>query len=375
MFQRDVFYIAGYDPRSYRYYYVLLKENLVKQNSISHFGLEISPCHLTHNKEVFCQITSQESQTNYHFLTWDKVVRKYWSKTLWNFVCDFIYFLKAYIFSGIVKTFTQKSRTQLLAGFYPIVYFMGSYVLCFVVAYGLFVWIKEWNLYVAIAMILACLWIGTKGILWCGKRFAVFWLSNIYVFCAKYATGKINEIPNLTLEFSQRILKALRENQKTTHYEVILCAHSVGTILAISVIAKVAEVAKNENLNLKNFKVLMLGQCIPLVSFQKYCEAFRREMEVAGNVGVFWCDYTSKIDGACFAMLDYYKASGLSVKSPPLYLSPRFHKLFTPITYKKIRYNWYLAHFLYLHATEIDGKYNYFNFISGVKTLEQKVKE
>ena len=375
MFQRDVFYIAGYDPRSYRYYYALLKENLVKQNSISHFGLEISPCHLTHNKEVFCPITAQESQTNYHYLTWDMVVRKSWSKNLLNCCCDFIYFLKAYIFSGIVKTFTQKSRTQLLAGFYPIVYFIGGYVLCFVVAYGLFVWIKEWNSYVAIAMILACLWIGTKGILWCGKRFAVFWLSNIYVFCAKYATGKINEIPNLTLEFSQRILKALRENQKTIHYEVILCAHSVGTIVAISVIAKVAEVAKNENLNLKNFKVLMLGQCIPLVSFQKYCEAFRREMEVAGNAEIFWCDYTSKIDGACFAMLDYYKASGLSVKSPPLYLSPRFHKLFTPITYKKIRYNWYLAHFLYLHATEIDGKYNYFNFISGVKTLEQKVKE
>ena len=149
--------------KNWKSYYALLKENLVKQNSISHFGLEISPCHLTHNKEVFCQITSQESQTNYHFLTWDKVVRKYWSKTSWNFVCDFIYFLKAYIFSGIVKTFTQKSRTQLLAGFYPIVYFIGGYVLCFVVAYGLFVWIKEWNSYVAIAMILACLWIGTKG--------------------------------------------------------------------------------------------------------------------------------------------------------------------------------------------------------------------
>ncbi len=375
MFQRDVFYIAGYDPRSYRYYYALLKENLKKQNRISHLGVEITPCKYFHKQEIFCQINSQESQTNYHFLTWDKVVRKYWSKSLWNFVCDFVYSVRVYIFSGAIKIFLQQTKMQLLAGFYPILYFLSAYLLCVGVAYGLFVWAREWNFYGATFGVLVCFWVGTKAILWGGKKLAVFWLSNIYVFCAKYAKGEINEIPQVVLEFSRRILNALRKNQKNLEYEAILCAHSVGTILAISVIARVVEEAKAENLGLENFKILMLGECIPLASFQKECEAFKRELEIAGNAGLLWWDFTSKIDGACFAMLDFYKASGLDVKSPPCYLSARFYKLFTPKTYKKIRYNWYLVHFLYLYATEINGEYNYFRFISGAETLEEKIKE
>ena len=87
-----------------------------------------------------------------------------------------------------------------------------------------------------------------------------------------------------------------------------------------------------------------------------------------------WFDYTSKIDGACFPLLDFFRDSGVACKNPPCYLSPRFHKLFLPKTYAKIRYNRYLAHFLYLYATEISGESAYFNFVGGPKILEQKIK-
>lgn len=42
--KKDVFYLAGYDPRSYRYYYALLKRNLYKQNYLNGLNLSISPC-------------------------------------------------------------------------------------------------------------------------------------------------------------------------------------------------------------------------------------------------------------------------------------------------------------------------------------------
>lgn len=370
--KKDVFYLAGYDPRSYRYYYALLKRNLYKQNCLNGLNLSISPC--SQKDEIpYCVIFGEESQVNYHFLQWDSVVKKYWAKSLRDFVFDFAYFLKTYIFSGIFRIFAKESRTQLIAGLYPIVYFCLSYAVSFVGIFYLFEILESWNLAVAILCALACLWGVTKVILYLGKKFAVFWLSNIYVFCAKYAAGKITESQTLINEFSNAILNALQKKQETKNYELILCAHSVGTILAMSVAARVVRIAQEQKLDLECFKILTLGQCIPLVSFQKSCGQFKMDLQTLGNVPLVWFDFTAKIDGACFPLLDFFRASGIQARFKPKFLSPRFHQLFTPQTYKKIRYNWYLAHFLYLYANEILGSYDFFNFIGGKNTLESKI--
>ena len=374
MLQRDVFYIAGYDPRSCRYYYKLLKKNLNQQNKINHLDLKLSAlCFeetLQGKKNAFCKIVSKHSVSNYYFLDWSDLVQKCWSKSLWDFICDFIYFLRAYIFSGIVKVFIQKSKTQLLAGLYPIVYFISSYAMVFFSAYILWDFLEKWNVYLATLVALFYLWVATRVILWGGKRLAVFWLSNIYVFCAKYALGEVEGVERLLEGFLGQIMQSLKSNKD----EVILCAHSVGTIFAVSVAARVIEQCKKERLSWEKLKILTLGQCIPLVSFQKQCEKFKEELAILGDSKVVWFDYTSKIDGACFPLLDFFRDSGVACKNPPCYLSPRFHKLFLPKTYAKIRYNWYLAHFLYLYATEISGEYDYFNFVGGPKILEQKIK-
>lgn len=104
MEKKDVFYLAGYDPRSYRYYYVLLKRNLYKQNSLNGLNLDISPCS---QKDTipYCVISGEQSQVYYHFLQWDNIVKKYWAKNLLDFLLDFTYFLQKYIFSGIFRVF------------------------------------------------------------------------------------------------------------------------------------------------------------------------------------------------------------------------------------------------------------------------------
>ena len=113
MLQRDVFYIAGYDPRSCRYYYKLLKKNLNQQNKINHLDLKLSTLcfeeSLQGKKNAFCKIVSKHSVSNYYFLDWSDLLPMCWSKCLWDFICDFIYFLRAYIFSGIVMVFIHNS--------------------------------------------------------------------------------------------------------------------------------------------------------------------------------------------------------------------------------------------------------------------------
>ena len=39
---REVFYISGYDPRGYRYYYSLYKKNAKLQNKVNNLNLQIS---------------------------------------------------------------------------------------------------------------------------------------------------------------------------------------------------------------------------------------------------------------------------------------------------------------------------------------------
>ena len=102
---RDVFYIGGYDPRSYRYYYMLLKKNLLKQNAINNLNLEISSC-INKAQTPFCKITHQQSLSYYYFLEWNAIVKKYWSKNLLDFILDFIYFLKKPILTKLEILFS-----------------------------------------------------------------------------------------------------------------------------------------------------------------------------------------------------------------------------------------------------------------------------
>ena len=51
----------------------------------------------------------------------------------------------------------------------------------------------------------------------------------------------------------------------------------------MSVAARVIEQCKKERLSWEKLKILTLGQCISLVSFQKQCEKFKEELAILGD--------------------------------------------------------------------------------------------
>lgn len=322
----------------------------------------------------YCEIFGENTTSNYHFIIWNEIIKKYWSSSMWAYFCDLIIFVRYYLVSGIFKTFVRESKTQLIAGFYPSVFFLLFFGVICAVIYALCFSFVGIPIYLKIAFGVIFLFFSIKLFLYIGEKKAVFWLSNIYAFCAKYALGEIKEIPNFASCNAHIILEILKKNQKNKDYEIIISAHSVGTILLVDIMKEIMGLAKNENLNLSCLKILTLGHCIPLVSFQKHSDDFKNALSIIGESGLVWYDFTSTIDGACFPLLDFFRASKIHAKYLPIYKSTRFYKLFSEETYKKIRYNWYLAHFLYLYATEKKGEYDYFNFIGGQNFLETKIK-
>ena len=375
--EREVFYIAGYDPRGYRYYYSLYKKNAKKQNKINNLNIKLSKTKIINDYISSCEITTdKKTNTTYNFFSWNDIVKQTWAEGFLRNFIDTLYFIKMYMFTGIYTKVAKESPRQIIAGSYPLVYlFITIFITAYLSFYSYEILSEYMNILISVILASALFLLGIKLIEKVGDKVAVFWLSRIYAFCARFSEKKVENIDERIELFSNHIFNQIKTN-KLKGKEFILSTHSVGTILAISITSKVIRKCIEENIDYSNFKLLTLGNCLPLVCYQKKFLEFREDLELLGKTKNFtWLDYTATIDGACFPMVDPIVSSGIKREKDcgPILLSTRFFKLFTKENYKKIKKEKYKAHFLYLMSTELAGNYDYFDITAGNKALEDRI--
>ncbi|EAK6287009.1 DUF829 domain-containing protein [Campylobacter lari] len=370
--KRDVFYIAGYDPRGYRHYYAMFKKNLAEQNTLLNYDYTLSKAQV--NIYPFWQIQTPHTSTSYTFLSWNDIVKKNWSEGIKDALSDCYSFFRIYTITGLFLKFGKESPHQLITGYYPFFYVLLSLIFTLVCAFGSLFYLQNFHIILGILAFVLSLVFLPKMLYKLGKKLAVFWIARICSFCANWEKNSQGELELRMDDFARVIFEKLKENANDKNYELILSAHSVGTVLCINVLAKVLRKCEKENVSFENLKVLTLGECIPLVSYQKKSFEFRKDLEYLGGKNLIWYDFTSIIDGACFAQVDFIRTSGVKAQFSPKYLSTKFHTLYKNKDYKKIKKDKYKAHFLYLFATQIQGVYNFFEFIIGKNKLEEKIK-
>ncbi|EGH4467913.1 DUF829 domain-containing protein [Campylobacter lari] len=370
--KRDVFYIAGYDPRGYRHYYAMFKKNLAEQNTLLNYDYTLSKAQV--NAYAFWQIQTPYTNTTYTFLGWNDIVKKNWSEGIKDALSDCYSFFRIYTITGLFLKFGKESPYQLITGYYPFFYVLLSLIFTLFCAFGSLLYLQNFHIVLGILAFILSLVFLPKMLYKLGKKLAVFWIARICSFCANWEKNSQGELELRMDDFARVIFEKLKENVNDKNYELILSAHSVGTVLCINVLAKVLRKCEKENVSFKNLKVLTLGECIPLVSYQKRSFEFRKDLEYLGGKNLIWYDFTSIIDGACFAQVDFIRTSGVKAQFNPKYLSAKFHTLYKNKDYKKIKKDKYKAHFLYLFATQIQGVYNFFEFIIGKNKLEEKIK-
>lgn len=371
--QREVFYIAGYDPKSYRFYYDLFKNNLKAYSA--QFKLKTHMSKIEKNELFpFFNISCEEAQTKYHFLTWNDIVKKNWSQNYKDALADCYSFFRIYAVSGLFIKFGKESIYQLITGFYPFFYVLFSLLFSLGLALGSFVFLQNHTHFVLALIIGVFLGFLLNHFLFkLGKKLAVFWIARICAFCATWQEKKKGLMDERIVLFANTIVRSLKANATQEPYELILVAHSVGSIVCIEVL----ECILRQNLEpslLNKLKILTLGECIPLTSYQKKADEFRKKLEFVSRFDLKWYDYTSIIDGACFPQVDFFRTSGVEAKFTPLFLNPKFHTLYEKNAYKKIKRDKNKAHFLYLYSVGIKGDYDFFAFIVKPKFLEEKVK-
>ncbi|EAK0956833.1 DUF829 domain-containing protein [Campylobacter lari] len=370
--KRDVFYIAGYDPRGYRHYYAMFKKNLAEQNKLLNYDYTLSKAQV--NIYPFWQIQTPYTSTSYTFLSWNDIVKKNWSEGIKDALSDCYSFFRIYTITGLFLKFGKESPHQLITGYYPFFYVLLSLIFTLFCAFGSLFYLQNFHIILGILAFVLSLVFLPKMLYKLGKKLAVFWIARICSFCANWEKNSQGELELRMDDFARVIFEKLKENANDKNYELILSAHSVGTVLCINVLAKVLRKCEKENISFENLKVLTLGECIPLVSYQKRSFEFRKDLEYLGSKNLIWYDFTSIIDGACFAQVDFIRTSGVKAQFSPKYLSAKFHTLYKNKDYKKIKKDKYKAHFLYLFATQIQGVYNFFEFIIGKNKLEEKIK-
>lgn len=377
--KQETFYLSGYDPRGARHYHSLYRKEASRQ-PMPHGGtIKVSArkritkhiqkwdVHL-HDKEG-------EIHTQYHFLEWDDLIRNTWRQSPMQVFADMGYYIRQYIVTGLFFKYLWIIPRQTLGFFYPSFYFIVSLLLSVFTALFSFKHISSLINEPTALILSSLLAAGMLRVIWyLGDTYAAFWLLRIFVFSARYVFTPSDVLQKRINVFADYIHQHIRTAKQRNIKEIIIVSHSVGTIMTIPLLALLTKQLEKEKSVIPKLTIITLGECIPLVSGIPQAVEFRKQMEdIAQNRYFHWFDYTSVIDGACFPGLDFFEDSHIPTDHTRFhFLSPRFHTLFSKARYKRLKKNKYLAHFLYLMATEKTEGYNFFTLTAGRKDSQMQ---
>lgn len=375
--KRHVFYLSGFDPRGPSYYHALYQtesQSQVHSSDISFtVGKRTSPSKRVSRWEITAKSEDNEIITQYDFLRWDDIIRKYWTRNEGSLLAKTLASFWLSVHTGLLAKAWRAAWKPTALFIYPTAFLTLTIVLS--LAGG---WIAHQQLREtshgwlpaagAIAFFLVILAAGRI----LSAKTSAYWLLRLCNFCIAYGQGHLPCVEKRLTEFATLIAAEIR---KTDADEYLIVGHSVGAILAVPVMARLLE--SRPDLLEKKIAFLTLGQCIPLVSFLPHAENYRHDLKKVGNSNtVIWVDFTSPADPACFALVDPVAAAGLSdpdyTNTHPKLLNARFYKILSAKRYKSMRLDGKRLHFQYLMAGDVAGEYDYFAITAGNLSLAER---
>jgi hypothetical protein len=381
--KREIFYLGGYDPRGARSYYNLYKTEAKKNAQVDTLNLDIKRRQKETEHIQSWSINNVDNnqkiqvETKYNFLEWDDIIRKNWKKNFFNMLLDMFSFIRIYFLSGLIVKLAKLSPQGLRPMLYPIFYM----VIVLLLAYLLSTTVIHYthtavSLPIALLISLIPVYYLIRFFHNLGNKIAVYWVLRSMMFYGNYIKDDHTLLDERLNHFALNIRECIKDSKKNNVDEVLIIAHSAGTVVLMELLYYVLHsIEKNDENILKNVSILTLGQCIPLVSFLDEAIEYRDKMKFISNYSLNWIDITAPADEVSLALVDYFKESGISSNHSPLYLSPRFHTLFDSTKYKKIKRDLYLIHFLYIMSADKVGPYNYFQITAGNQRLHNRLKE
>lgn len=377
--RRCVFYVSGFDPKGAGHYRALYKREAAKQSRINGWQFDVGARQRLDGGNTFWSIQASQGggdpvTTHYEFMRWDDVVRQNWpvhTPALWlDVVMTTLFNLR----HGSLWQMFKLSWPPAVALFAPfvllLVMLLGAPVLSLVLGYLAMASLDwpEWAAAVCTAVSLTCLMMLGRYL---ESRYSMYWLTRSYAFTARQALGQVPELEARLDAQARRLAQRIIEQQDD---EILLVAHSSGTIMAVCILARAIDLLKVQaqtgRVVRSQVSFMSLGQCIPLLACLPQAQQFRTELSLLGQTDwIDWIDFSAPPDGCCFALNDPLALTGQKPYKVPKLLSPRFAEMFEFTHYRALRRDKFRMHFQYLMASDRAVKYDYFLITASDQTL------
>lgn len=375
---RRVHYFGGFDPRGAGYYHGLLSEEALKpqpQGGVLWVGPRKrlgAACHVWDVEFTNAAAPHRSTHTEHMYMGWDDLVRAHWVKGVWALLRVA---LVTYAF------ILWHMRPLHLGRLYWPVYVTGavplaSLLVVGVIAAGLW-WVLPWGLGAMAALVVVF-----GGWRW-ADSVGVFWLLRILHFLVVFGRGQAQGFDDRAKAWVEQMVQRQQHNPVD---EVVLVGHSVGTVVMLQAVLLLLNDERWQALQAgRPTLVITLGQIYPFVVQVPQAYKFRGTLKaLCQQQGLRWFDVTARIDPMCFynthplasAPPDDKAAEGRAQTSPqwPVLYKASFIKMYSALSWKKLRRQKLQTHFLYLKTPERCGNFMLQDVLYGPYSLMQRTK-
>lgn len=369
---RQVYYLAGFDTRSARFYHQLYESQAALQQPVNGCRYRVdapypSAPHAT-TWMIDAQCGEHRVQTRYSFLQWNDIVRDHWPASTLRVAATIPALYWRFATNGVLGQTWRLSRAFFWMLILPLLFALASAAAA-IVGGTAAAWLAGavgQAAHAGAAAIATFAAIFLAG-LFHAERQRVFWLMRAWNFMLHWAGPGAAPLQQRWDEFAGQIDIDL---QTQVADEVLIIGHSAGAMAAIAV-AESWLARANGGARPAKVKLVTIGNATPILSTIPQAGWFREQIARVGASRMPWIDFTAPSDPLCHALVDPFTSCGLPLPARDSYRlkSARFDRMFDPAEYAPIRGDYFRIHFQYLMATRHPVENDYFQLTAGPQPL------
>jgi hypothetical protein len=364
--KRKVFYLPGFDPRGARFYYNTYKEQAARYGALSGHAIAVSPRLRSDRPQVRWTVDNPAEgvHTDYAFLNWDDIIRRVWvtnpvslftrsARTYWNYARRLDW-----------PRLWAMPHGPLITLFYPPLSTLLFPLLLWLLAFAIGAAFLPAGT-AALAALLPALGLGGYLI----HRIKSFWLLRFFIFNNDHTHGRSDpEIEIRLRAFAALVAESFEEDWD----EILLVAHSNGSILSVPLMAEIARLAGPRMPG--RFALVTLGHCLPLFGCHRDAHAFHAQLREVADLDFTWVDIGFPPDGACYSKVFPFAPHARRFRGRLTQLSPQFFRFWPPAQYAERVKNKYQLHFDYLRCGEALSPIDHLSMTAGARPLAGAVQ-
>ncbi|MFM2121051.1 MAG: hypothetical protein RL722_2519 [Pseudomonadota bacterium] len=393
--RRCVLYVSGFDPKGAGHYHALLRDEGGRQAARDGWQLEVGARHRLPGgrvqwavqgrglDEAEAGLADEGVEVDYEFLRWDDLIRRHWPQGRLAVWAAILRTQALYLRTGATARMHRLSWPITLATSLGLIWLLVLGLLIPALVAAVVLGLAPWTGGL-LATALGLAWGGLLLLAWqrLEARYNMDWVSRCHAYTGLQALGAVPGLDERIADHAQTLIRHLHAAE---HDEVLLVGHSLGSTLAVQILA---EALRREPGLLAGghpgrpapcLSLLTLGQCLPLLGVlpAPLSDRLRADLAVlaAAPGELDWVDFSAPPDACCFALCDPYPVLGLAdvpAARRPKLLNPRFAEMFSPERYRAVRRDKFEMHFLYLRAADRPSDYDYFRIVAGRHTLAHR---